>query len=228
MAPAATAQLPVDTARVTFNYEFWPWLQRQDEPVLWSVYRWEYRALVGPMRVLDATSYVLFYAAPFVHGATALAVGDRDDLQAAYRLAMSEGVAYVAQRGLKKVFRRARPFYVIEELPSKSIRYPDPADIFSFPSGHATASFTIASSIAWSYPEWYVILPIGLWASGVSISRVWLGVHYPSDILAGALLGTGIGTGVHLLRRHITPGFLRRDEAAPGSRIVIRFALPLN
>lgn len=63
-----------------------------------------------------------------------------------------------------------------------------PSDQFSFPSGHAAAAFLFACLLANFYPTF--ILPAYLWASLIGASRVLLGVHYPSDIAAGALLGT--------------------------------------
>lgn len=42
-----------------------------------------------------------------------------------------------------------------------------------------------------AYPKWYVIAPAFLWAGSVSYSRMYLGVHYPTDVAAGAALGVG-------------------------------------
>ncbi|HSC36729.1 MAG TPA: phosphatase PAP2 family protein, partial [Chitinophagaceae bacterium] len=62
---------------------------------------------------------------------------------------------------------------------------------YSFPSGHTSSAFAMATSISMSYPKWYVIAPCYLWAGTVGVSRIVLGVHYPSDVLAGALVGMG-------------------------------------
>jgi undecaprenyl-diphosphatase len=64
------------------------------------------------------------------------------------------------------------------------------SDRFSFPSGHTCGAFLLAGIVASHYPA--LALPMYLWASGVGLSRVVLGVHFPTDILAGALLGSGI------------------------------------
>jgi membrane-associated phospholipid phosphatase len=61
----------------------------------------------------------------------------------------------------------------------------------SFPSGHTSSSFALATSLSINFPRWYVILPTYAYAATVSYSRLHLGVHYPSDVLAGAIIGTG-------------------------------------
>ncbi len=61
----------------------------------------------------------------------------------------------------------------------------------SFPSGHTSEAFAFATSVSLSYPKWYVIAPSFLWAGAVGYSRMDLGVHYPSDVLAGAIIGSG-------------------------------------
>ena len=104
-------------------------------------------------------------------------------------------------------------------------------DPHSFPSGHAATSFAMATSLSLSFPEWYVIAPSMLWAASVSVSRAWLGVHYPTDIAVGAALGTGIALAVHALGEVITPEALRGDaEDDPLARPTppsVRFVIPL-
>lgn len=67
----------------------------------------------------------------------------------------------------------------------------------SFPSGHATAAFSVAVIVALVYRRWYGwALALG-GASLIALSRVYLGVHYPSDILGGAILGGGVGAACY-------------------------------
>lgn len=61
---------------------------------------------------------------------------------------------------------------------------------YSFPSGHTSSAFSTATSLSLAYPKWYVIAPSYLYACGVGYSRMYLGVHYPSDVIAGAIIGT--------------------------------------
>jgi membrane-associated phospholipid phosphatase len=61
----------------------------------------------------------------------------------------------------------------------------------SFPSGHTSDAFAFATSVSIAWPKWYVIVPSYVWAGAVAYSRMDLGVHYPSDVLAGAIIGAG-------------------------------------
>ncbi len=86
----------------------------------------------------------------------------------------------------KYSFKRERPFTTYPELDKQS-----DGGNYSFPSGHTSAAFSTATVISLAYPKWYIITPSFLWASAVGYSRMDLGVHYPSDVLAGALVGSG-------------------------------------
>jgi membrane-associated phospholipid phosphatase len=61
----------------------------------------------------------------------------------------------------------------------------------SFPSGHTSSSFATATTLTLMYPKWYVAVPSYAWASTVAYSRMHLGVHYPSDVLGGIIVGVG-------------------------------------
>ena len=85
---------------------------------------------------------------------------------------------------LKNMIRRARPADAMESL-SAFIR---PSDRFSFPSGHTAAAFVFAVAVAAFFPAWAPL--VFALAIAIGLSRVLLGVHFPSDILAGAVLGS--------------------------------------
>lgn len=87
---------------------------------------------------------------------------------------------------LKKAFKRPRPCDLLFNFRA----HIKPSDKFSLPSGHTAAAFLMASLLSWFYP--LVTIPVFLWATCVGLSRILLGVHYPTDILAGACLGLTI------------------------------------
>lgn len=99
---------------------------------------------------------------------------------------------------IKKGVNRPRPY----------ITYPDiekvtSAGSESFPSGHTSGAFSLATSLSLEYPKWYVIVPSYAWASAVAYSRMDLGVHYPSDILMGAVVGAGSAYLCHFLNKKL-------------------------
>ncbi len=84
---------------------------------------------------------------------------------------------------LKKALQRPRPCDMLNDFDA----HVSPSDKFSLPSGHTAAAFLMATVLSNFYP---LLTPfVFVWASMIGLSRVLLGVHYPSDVLAGATLG---------------------------------------
>lgn len=100
---------------------------------------------------------------------------------------ISVGAAIAFTEILKPVIHRDRPAdtYPGEIFPNS------PAHGNSFPSGHTTLAFAAAATIAMQHKQWYIAVPAYLWAASVGYSRMYLGKHYPSDVLAGAAVGIG-------------------------------------
>lgn len=150
-------------------------------------------------------------ARPIFYGAVPLAWGAAyiqggDDYSDAYRLALSQGATFGLVLGIKHAVGRPRPF-VHRALNSRSAHYSrtEGEKYVSFPSGHAAVSAALATSWGLSHPEWYVVGSGAVWTLGVSLSRLYLGVHYPSDVLVGTVLGVGMAALVHHFRGALTP-----------------------
>ena len=101
-----------------------------------------------------------------------------------YRAVISLMLSGLIVHFIKNAVNRIRPFLQIENLHTKKIGI----DEYSFPSGHTTAAFTMGISIAIIFTHLTLICIII--ASLVGISRMYLGVHFPSDVLVGAFIGT--------------------------------------
>ena len=123
------------------------------------------------------------------HAAVWLALGgagmalDPQRRQRWRRGAMVVGGAYALNTALKLVVRRRRP--QVPDLPPLA----GTPTALSFPSAHATSSFAAARAYSALVPGG----PLYVLATALALSRLYLGVHYPSDSLAGALLGTAFG-----------------------------------
>jgi undecaprenyl-diphosphatase len=108
--------------------------------------------------------------------------------------ALALTLSHIPVHVLKKLFPRKRPYLVLERT-----KYPsNPLKDHSFPSGHTTAIFSIMVPFVLLMPSLAIILiPLGF---SVALSRIYLGLHYPSDVLAGIILGSFFGElCVHLL-----------------------------
>ena len=105
-------------------------------------------------------------------------------------MAFAGPVAIVVNFGIKLIFKRPRP--TLDGLPPLG----GAPSSLSFPSAHATASFTAATLATRISPD-LAPLAFGL-ATLMALSRPYLGMHYPSDILAGAALGTAFGLVIPL------------------------------
>ena len=105
-----------------------------------------------------------------------------------YRSGATFILSTVLTVGIKYSFRRERPFSKYPDYFHKKAPHAGP---LSFPSGHTSTAFATATSLTLATKKWYVAVPAYAWASGVAYSRMYLGVHYPSDILGGMVIGIG-------------------------------------
>ncbi len=107
-----------------------------------------------------------------------------------YKSAITIGFAALSATGLKYLVNRHRPF---KDYPNDITQRDFGVGPFSFPSGHTTAAFATATALSLSCKNPYVTTSSFLYAGFVGYSRMRLGVHYPSDVLGGMLLGIASG-----------------------------------
>jgi undecaprenyl-diphosphatase len=121
-------------------------------------------------------------------------------------------LAEFAEYWMKETVARVRPCRVIEGL---RLILPCPAS-FSMPSGHASSSFAFAVPLFYLTRKYIALIwrlyPLVL-AAMVAFSRIYLGVHYPTDVLAGALLGSMIGLCLSILYQAVvTEEFMKQKK----------------
>jgi membrane-associated phospholipid phosphatase len=148
-----------------------------------------YRRARSLARTPDTVRWVRRYSRLGEHGAVWLALGaagaavDRRRRRRWLRATVCVGAAYLISTSIKLAIGRRRP--VVEDLPHLMAT---PTGL-SFPSSHSTSSFAAAQAFGALVPR----IPLLGAAAAMAFSRLYLGVHYPSDIAAGAALGTVIG-----------------------------------
>ena len=109
------------------------------------------------------------------------------------RVAVAILIAESTSAALKRWIERDRPA-VADPEPETLVGLPA---TYSFPSGHATVSFACATVLALAVPR--LTWPLFALAALISFSRVYVGVHYPFDVLAGAALGVGVAIALRTL-----------------------------
>ena len=112
--------------------------------------------------------------------------GDRTKLNYGLRSGISIASSMTISTILKYAVNRERPYKRYLDIQNLSSDFTP-----SFPSGHTTSAFSTATTLSLMYPKWYVIAPSFTWASLVAYSRLHMGMHYPTDVLAGIILGIG-------------------------------------
>ena len=136
-------------------------------------------------KISNTTNYISMLV-PVTILATGITRNDKITINKGLYLAESLAASSLVTFGLKYTFRRNRPFadhpFIV---PASDGGSP------SFPSGHTSEAFATATSLTMAYPKWYVAVPAYAWAASVGYSRMYLGVHYPSDVLTGAIVGAG-------------------------------------
>lgn len=128
-------------------------------------------------------------------------------LEAAFDFLVVLGVAILVTQILKFAVDRPRPCVALSDVRTIAgfgcTAEIDPA----FPSGHASQAFALAAFL-WIRFRWRAGVPAALFAGLVGLSRIYLGVHWPSDVFVGAIVGIGLAATVEMISRRV--GLYRR------------------
>ena len=131
---------------------------------------------------------------------TAIITKSKPLLKQFFTLAVVLILVAIVSQGLKALIFRERPFVTHPHIEKLS-----EAGSSSFPSGHTLEAFAVATALSLLFSRKKVVIPVFIWAILVAYSRMALGVHYPSDVLAGIILGTFIGWIVPWMFRRFIP-----------------------
>ncbi|WBB64575.1 phosphatase PAP2 family protein [Streptomyces sp. WMMC500] len=165
--------------------------------------RWPGAEPVLPRLSRGADHGLLWFGAAATIAALGGSRGRRAALRGVGSLALASATVNTAGKG---AFRRARP--VLDAVPV--IRHLARQPITSsFPSGHSASAAAFVCGVAFESPRWAAVLAPVAWS--VAFSRVYTGVHYPSDVLAGSALGLGAA----LVVRRLVPPRPRPPHPAP-------------
>lgn len=160
--------------------------QNIDIRILRSVNSGEILSSDKYFRFITNSDIYVIIGAPVILAGAGLIADDEKMLRNAFIMAAASIINTGVTNALKYSIYRERPFVTYPDIFKKA-----KAGSPSFPSGHTSGAFATATSLSLAYPEWYVIVPSFAYAGAVAYSRMHLGVHYPSDVAAGAVIGAG-------------------------------------
>ncbi len=142
--------------------------------------------LDGTFKTISNSVSPISVGVPILIFGTGLIEKNQELKQKGLVVAESFLVTTLVATGLKHAVNRTRPYETYPDIQKLSA-----GGNSSFPSGHTSDAFSMATSLSLEFPHWYVIAPSYTYAALVGYSRMHLGVHYPSDVLAGAVVGAG-------------------------------------
>jgi undecaprenyl-diphosphatase len=170
---------------MTVAKTLWGFIENRDHRVMrrmnrWSAPRWIRFWMLAATRMGDGW---LWYSLAFI----VLLIGGTQRFAAVGAAGCAALVGVAVFKLLKALSHRQRPCQYEPHCWSKVL----PPDKFSFPSGHTMTAFSIALVVSYFYPSlegamYFLAISIG-------VSRIVLGMHFLSDVLAGAVLGSALG-----------------------------------
>ena len=160
--------------------------QNADYQILKNISKRRSPADDGFNHFISNTSPYISVGTPILMLGIGLIEHDKDLQNKSLVIGASVAATIVETYALKYIVKRPRPYITYPDINAL-----DTEGSPSFPSGHTSAAFGLATSLSLHYPKWYVVVPSFAWAGLTGYSRMYLGVHYPSDVVAGMIIGLG-------------------------------------
>ena len=161
--------------------------QNLDLNMLRAINKNEHRNLDISMKITSHSIYPVMVIAPSSLLLTGYLKDDKIMMRNGVKTGAAIGLSILLTTGLKYGINRTRPY---TQYPNDIVKRVDTGP-YSFPSGHTSTAFATATALTLSTKKWYVAVPSYAYACAVGYSRMRLGVHFPSDVLGGMVVGIG-------------------------------------
>ncbi|HAD33313.1 MAG TPA: phosphatase PAP2 family protein [Chitinophagaceae bacterium] len=152
----------------------------------------------GTARFISSTEYAIGFGLPLGVCAASWMKRDPELFKKGVNMSLALALNTASTFIFKRIVNRPRP--------AQTYSFISPLEYernYSFPSGHTSNAFVTATSLSLQFKKWYVVVPAHLWAGAVAYSRLHMGVHYPSDVLAGAVLGSASALATYKVNQWI-------------------------
>ena len=180
--------------------------QTREAKWLHNINNWGGEKFTNYNKFVSNSEAYLLVGVPLGMGIYDLITKDREHFNKTLTLTASLVGVYALQTSIKYLVKRDRPFVKYPGYIDNKVE----EDGYSFPSNHTGGAFALATSLSLEYPKWYIIAPSYLWVSAVGFSRLQLGVHYPSDVIAGAVIGSATSWACFALKNYIIKRQVRK------------------
>ena len=161
-------------------------LQSIDLKILKAIYEYRIPVLDPVFLFITNSAAAMAFGIPAILLINAFLRKDIVLRQNALLLLIPVAISAIVANILKYTFDLPRPYTIYPFIHKLSVGGGP-----SFPSGHTADAFAFATIIGLVYRRWIIVITVLIWASLVGYSRMYLGVHFPSDVLAGAFVGAG-------------------------------------
>lgn len=157
-----------------------------DARLFFAINGWQNPNRYGAFEFIDDASIPMFVGIPLGMTAYGGFARQHDTFSTGLLMGISQLVSLGGTVALKSAVGRERPY---ETFSSVQVKHLWSAGGYSFPSGHTAQAFAMATIVSLQYPNAITISASMVWALAVGTGRIYLGLHYPSDVLGGMLLG---------------------------------------